>query len=460
MLKRNISTGLFSPQKKNNKHILIDAIKQRILSPTKNKRQNRCSSIIRDSPKKIGTLRGYTKRGSVINGSAIRGNTKRGSTIIKLFNYHSSKKNHHNIFTNLYNNKENSSLNNAKIYLKLEKSEEIAKIVNEEEKKRYFNREFHINKNINREELKRRIELTSPSYQRTYNKKSKTLRTINSVEIKRRKNKFLSSSYNNYGIKSIKNLININNKLIHNYKYQGENEILKSKMNYDAVTNFLQSMDEQKKLQYEEMEKKFLENKKKNPFINDDEKINEKEKVKNLENEEKNEEKNKIRINKKLEKKMKLKESDFIKFKKKMLIKEKKTFVKKSKVFDNILHYDFKNYYTSKDEDEKHQSVNYRLLGRTILMRNLMKQMKIAVYKDETLNVLRGFQSLKIASINSDAFKKKNQDSYCNQNNNDVFYFSGSLKDKPIPHFLKLKFNMNTTKKFGEINGSYFGLPV
>ena len=224
-----------------------------------------------------------------IKENAIRGNTKRGSTIIKLFNYHSSKKNHHNIFTNLYNNKENSSLNNAKIYLKLEKSEEIAKIVNEEEKKRYFNREFHINKNINREELKRRIELTSPSYQRTYNKKSKTLRNINSVEIKRRKNKFLSSSYNNYEIKLIKNLININNKLINNYKYQGENEILKSKMNYDAVTNFLQSMDEQKKLQYEEMEKKFLENKKKNPFINDDEKINEKEKEKNLENAEKNE---------------------------------------------------------------------------------------------------------------------------------------------------------------------------
>ena len=157
---------------------------------------------------------------------------------------------------------------------------------------------------------------------------------------------------------------------------------------------------------------------------------------------------------------MKLKGSDFIKFKKKMLIKEKKSFMQKSKVFDNILRQDFKNYYTSKDEDEKYQTVNYRLLGRTILMRNLMKQMKVAVYKDETLNVLRGFQSLKIANINSDAYKKQEHDRYNNQNNNDVFYFSGSLKDKPIPHFLKLKFNMNTTKKFGEINGSYFGLLV
>ena len=187
--------------------------------------------------------------------------------------------------------------------------------------------------------------------------------------------------------------------------------------------------------------------------MDEDEKIN-KNKGEN------NEDKNKRKINKNIEKELKLKESDFIKFKKKMLIKEKRGFIQKSKVFDNILNYDFKNYYTSKDEDEKYQTVNYRLLGRTILMRNLMKQMKVAVYKDETLNVLRGFQSLKIANINSDSFKKKDKDSYSNQTNNDVFYFSGSLKDKPIPHFIKLKFNMNTAKKFGEINGSYFGLPV
>ena len=181
MLKKSISAGLFSPSKKNKKHILIDAIKQSILSPTKNKRQ------------------------------------KRSSTIIKLYNSHSSKKN-----TIFFNNKESSNLHIGKIYLKLEKSEEIAKIVNEEEKKRYFNREFHINKNINREELKRRIKNSSPSYQRTFNKKNKNLKKINSVSIKRRKNRAMSSSYNNYGIKSIKSLININNKLIHNYKYQGE----------------------------------------------------------------------------------------------------------------------------------------------------------------------------------------------------------------------------------------------
>ena len=124
------------------------------------------------------------------------------------------------------------------------------------------------------------------------------------------------------------------------------------------------------------------------------------------------------------------------------------------------MNYDFKNFYTTKEEDDKHQIINYRLLGRTILMRNLMKQMKITVYKDESLNVLRGFQSLKIQSIKSENFKNKLQAHYDNQNNNDIFFFSGSIKDRPVPHFLKLKFNMNTAKKFGEINGSYFGLPV
>ena len=419
MLKKNLPLKLSSPSPKRiNKHLLFDSIKP-ILSP---------KDIISKNRK-----------------------LKRGSTLIQLYSPFSPNKNHKSII-NFYNNKENT-LQSAKIYLKLEKSEEIAKIVNEEEKKRYFNREFHLNKNVNRDELKRRIEKITPSYQRTYNKKDKKREKVKSVSVKRRKDRLHSSSFNNYGLKSIKSLININNKLIHNYKYQGENEIIKSKMNYDAVTNFLQNMDEQKKLLYEEMEKKFLENKKNNPFMDGDEKIN------NNKGENK-EDKNKRKVNKNIEKEMKLKESDFIKFKKKMLIKEKKGFIQKSKVFDNILNYDFKNYYTSKDEDEKYQTVNYRLLGRTILMRNLMKQMKVAVYKDETLNVLRGFQSLKIANINSDSLKRKEHDGYSNQSNNDVFYFSGSLKDKPIPHFLKLKFNMNTTKKFGEINGSYFGLPV
>jgi hypothetical protein len=221
-------------------------------------------------------------------------------------------------------------------------------------------------------------------------------------------------------------------------------------MNYEAVNNFLKSMDDKKKTLYEEMEKKFLFNKNRktiaDDFINSDNIISDKEK-------------NKRRINK-LIRKNKLDEAKFIKFRKKMILKEKKIFQEKSKVFDNILNYDFKNFYTTKEEDDKHQIINYRLLGRTILMRNLMKQMKITVYKDESLNVLRGFQSLKIASIKSENFKKKLQDHYENQNNNDVFFFSGSIKDRPVPHFLKLKFNMNTAKKFGEINGSFFGLPV
>ena len=47
------------------------------------------------------------------------------------------------------------NLKSARIYLTLDIKDEIEKIINEEEKKRYFNQEFHLNKNINREELKK-----------------------------------------------------------------------------------------------------------------------------------------------------------------------------------------------------------------------------------------------------------------------------------------------------------------
>ena len=156
---------------------------------------------------------------------------------------------------------------------------------------------------------------------------------------------------------------------------------------------------------------------------------------------------------------LKIKESDFIKFKKKQMIKDNKYLKQKSRIFDNILRYDFRNYYAPKNEDSKHQAVNYRLLSRTILMRNLMKQMKIAVYKDETLNVLRGFQSLKIANLSNDKYNLDSQDIYTNQNDN-LFFFGNNMRHKPIPHFLKVKFSKKTSRKFGEINGSYFGLPV
>ena len=94
-------------------------------------------------------------------------------------------------------------------------------------------------------------------------------------------------------------------------------------------------------------------------------------------------------------------------------------------------------------------------------MRNLLKQMKVAVFKDENLNVLRGFQSLKVADLENKKYKF-NQDIYENQSDNTFYlgYNLTNLKHKPIPNFLKLKFNMKTTKKFGEIIGSYFGLPV
>ena len=370
------------------------------------------------------------------------------NSIIQIKNLKKSNSKYRKVNTLNYKNKKNDILEGAKIYLNLDKSDEIAKIVYEEDKKRYFNKEFRLNKTVNREELKQRIRNMTSFYRNISKKKIKKIGKYNSAKERR-----ASTTFNR--IKSIKSLININNKLIHNYKYQGENEILKSKMNYEAVNNFLKSMDDKKKTLYEEMEKKFLLDKNRKT-IADDFMINNDNIIKNIFTDK---EKNEGKINK-MNRKNKLDEANFIKFRKKMILKEKKIFKEKSKVFDNILNYDFKNFYTTKEEDDKHQIINYRLLGRTILMRNLMKQMKITVYKDESLNVLRGFQSLKIASIKSENIKNMLQDHYDNQNNNDVFFFSGSIKDRPVPHFLKLKFSMNTAKKFGEINGSYFGLPV
>ena len=371
------------------------------------------------------------------------------NSIIQIKNLKKSNSIYRKVNTHNYNNKKHDILDGAKIYLKLDKSDEIAKIVYEEDKKRYFNKEFHLNKTVDREELKKRMKNMATFYRNLNKKNIKKIGKFNSAKVRRP-----STTFN--GIKSIKSLINVNNRLIHNYKYQGENEILKSKMNYEAVNNFLKSMDDKKKTLYDEMEKKFLLNKNRKTIADD---FNNNENENQVKSNSNDKIKNKRKINK-ISRNNKLDEANFIKFRKKMILKEKKIFQEKSKVFDNILNYDFKNFYTTKEEDDKHQVVNYRLLGRTILMRNLMKQMKITVYKDESLNVLRGYQSLKISSIKSDNFKNKLQDHYDNQNNNDVFFFSGSIKDRPIPHFLKLKFSMNTAKKFGEINGSYFGLPV
>ena len=244
----------------------------------------------------------------------------------------------------------------------------------------------------------------------------------------------------NNGATKSRNIISINRILLQNFKSQGESEIERSKKNLEMVNDFLKKMDEEKMHKFNEMEKQFQKNKTFDKDSNESKEDLIKEKNNKLES-------------------LKLKESDFIKFKKKQIIKENQYLKQKSRIFDNVLKYDFSNYYPPKNEDSKHQAVNYRLLSRTILMRNLMKQMKVAVYKDETLNVLRGFQSLKIANLNNDKFKLDNQDIYTNQNDN-MFFFWNNMRHKPVPHFLKVKFSKKTTRKFGEINGSYFGLPV
>ena len=337
---------------------------------------------------------------------------------------------------NKFQIKKHKNIKSARIYLKLEEKDEIEKIINEEEKKRYFNQEFHLNKNINREELKRRIGKKIP-FNEISNKKLKNSR--NSILNNHRPKTSIKTLKKNGAAKS-RNIININRILLQNFRSQGESEIKLSKKNLEMVNDFLKKMDEEKMHKFNEMEKKFQKNK-----TFDKEQSESKEVL----NKDKN---NKFET-------LKLKESDYIKFKKKQMIKENEYLKQKSRIFDNILKYDFGNYYPPKNEDSKHQAVNYRLLSRTILMRNLMKQMKVAVYKDETLNVLRGFQSLKIANLNNDKFKLDNQDIYTNQNDN-MFFFWNNMRHKPVPHFLKVKFSKKTTRKFGEINGSYFGLPV
>ena len=321
----------------------------------------------------------------------------------------------------------------AKIYLRLEQKEEIEKIIKEEEKKRFFNQEFHLNKNINREELKRRIGNKIP-----FNKISNKI-IKNRMSIKSNDQKIMSTSLSNkkYNFRKSRN---IEPKIFLNFKSQDDNDIENSKKNYDMVNDFLNKMDEEKILKFNEMEKKFMKNK------SFEDKMRKSNKFDNKNNDKKKEN-------------LKLKESDFIKFKRRQMIKEKKHLKQKSTVFDNIIKYDFNNLYPLKNEETKYQIVNYRLLSRTILMRNLLKQMKIAVFKDENLNVLRGFQSLKIADLDNEKFNLNSQDKYTNQNDN-MFYLGYNVKNKPVPNFLKVKFNMKTTKKFGEISSSYFGLPV
>ena len=336
-----------------------------------------------------------------------------------------------------FNTKNHKDIKNERIYLRLKEKDEIEKIIKEEEKKRFFNQEFHLNKNINREELKRRIGNKIP-FNMISNKTLKNKRSSISD-----KKEFYTTLMNNktFGANRLRN---IKPKTFLNIKLNdNDNDVFENtKKNYDMLEKFLNKLDEERIRKYNEIEKNFrrhlsyenilLINKKKDKTIN--------EKIKNL----------------------KLKESDFIKFKRRQMIKEKKYLKQKSRIFDDILKYDFNEYNTLKDEESEFHLVNYQLLSRTILMRNLLKQMKVAVFKDENLNVLRGFQSLKVADLENKKYKLDNQDIYENQNDN-MFYLGynlTNLKHKPIPNFLKLKFNMKTNKKFYEIFESYFGLPV
>ena len=348
------------------------------------------------------------------------------------------------VFKKINNNiktKNRTSIKSSRIYLRLEQRDEIEKIISEEEKKRYVNKELNINKIINRDELKRRfkkVPFSDISIKKSRNKKylsPKMKRPLSSIS-KKSSNEFSHT----------RGLISINNVLLQNFRSEGKNEIERSKKNFEMVNEFLRKVDEENMDKYYEIEKQFLKNK-------------------NNEEEKKNQEiiNKKILKNNNKEKRresIKIKESDFIKFKTLQMIKEKKFHRQKAKIFDNMLKNDYQNYYQTRSGENKYNTINYRLLSKTILMRNLMKQMKIATFKDETLNILQGFQSKKISDLANDKFNLENKDIYTNQSDNMYFFGNNKLKYKPIPRFLKVKFSMKTSKKFGEINGSCFGLPV
>ena len=332
-----------------------------------------------------------------------------------------------------------NNIKSAKIYLRLEEKDEIEKIISEEEKKKYFNQELHLTKNINRDELKRRLKAKIPFYEISNKKSTKSRNNL----LNKEKPKTPKTALEKSTFDRSRNLISVNKKLFKNFRSQGDKEIERSKKSLNMVNDFLKKMDEEKLKKFNEMEKEFLKNK----FGNEEQEQIKENNIKDKKN------------NIKQFENLKITESDFIKFKKRQMIKDKKFLKQKARIFDNALKYDFGNYYAPKTEDNKHYGVNYRLLSRTILMRNLMKQMKVTVFKDESLNVLRGFQSLKIANLENDKLKLDNQDIYSNQNEN-VFFFGSNMKKKPIPHFLKSKFSKKTINKFGEVVGSYFGLPV
>ena len=130
MLRKSQSSGLFSATSRKNKYLVLTPIKSNITQ----------NDLLSKSKKRMN------------------------NNIIKLYKPFRSAKIYGKNNTKYYNKK--TGLKSAKIYLRLEKSEEIAKIINEEEKKRYFNREFHLSKTVNRDELKRRMGNNTPAYRK------------------------------------------------------------------------------------------------------------------------------------------------------------------------------------------------------------------------------------------------------------------------------------------------------
>ena len=155
-----------------------------------------------------------------------------------------------NLFNKIKSKSKEKKQNNTRIYLKLDIKDDIEKIVKDEEKKKYFNQEFHLNKNLNREELKRRI-----GNKTLYEEISKTKSRKSRIDIK---NKRPRTSLKAYGYNTSRNLININKRLVSSFKSKGEKEIEESKKNYEMVNEFLKKMEAERWNRFNEMEIKFF----------------------------------------------------------------------------------------------------------------------------------------------------------------------------------------------------------
>lgn len=322
-----------------------------------------------------------------------------------------------------------------KIFMRLEESDEIAKIIKEEEKKIYFKQRFNYGQHLSVEEFRSRFLNKIP--QNTYKRKleRKLKEQLKSEE------KILALNYS----LSFYNLIKKNKKLIKDYKINDdEKDKNQLKRNFN-LKKFFEKSKEEKNRYSREMSIQFESNKKE--IVND------------INNE---------NLNKKVKDKEHMNEKNFRIYKKKQYYKQKMKMKEKSKVFSTILDDEFDSNFSYLEKDDLNRKdkcqkniVNYKALSNKILVSNLIRQMRIIYLRDPSLNLIRGKQSKKIEDLKKEVSLFDDYQDLYNQKNNEIISLSHYYKKKLIlPSFIKTKFKRKTNLKFGEVYDNYFGFPV